>query len=184
MYTLIADVDSYAAFLPFCTASRVTRWTLPDRAGRRWPTRADLTVGWGPVTESYTSRLYCVPGRIVEAVSGDADTAIPEETLREHGLGPRGAHAGDAGRERAAVGVFDSLMTRWALQPVVVPTGAGARGPGLVGGDGKGVTEVTLSIRFRFSNPAYGLAVGRIADDLVETMAEAFEKRAREIYGR
>ncbi|KAK1770669.1 dehydrase and lipid transport-domain-containing protein [Phialemonium atrogriseum] len=179
VYALIADVDSYATFLPFCTSSRVTRLSPPDpSSGRRWPTQADLTVGWGPVSESYTSRLYCVPGEVVEAVSGAADTTIPEATLRRHGLGPWGAHAAAVGaaggRQQATAGVFDSLLTRWAVHPVA------ARGGG-VGRAGE-ATEVTLSIRYRFANPAYGLAVGRVADDMVGMMIEAFEKRAKQMY--
>jgi coenzyme Q-binding protein COQ10 len=142
------------------------------------PTQADLTVGWGPVSESYTSRLYCVPDEVVEAVSGRADTTIPEATLRKYGLGPQGAHAyvgGDGKGGDSAVGVFDSLVTRWALHPVAAP--------GSELGSIDSATKVTLSIRFRFTNPAYGLAVGQAADNMVNVMIEAFENRARKIYG-
>lgn len=171
VFALIADVDSYASFLPFCASSRVTRWTSPSGPGPRLPSRADLTVGWGPVTESYTSRLYCVPDEIVEAVSGRAETTIPEETLRKFGLDLNGAHADDVRSAGSVGGVFDSLVTRWALHPVTV---AGANDSS---------TKVTLSIRFRFANPAYSLAVGRAGDNMVDVMIEAFERRARQLYG-
>lgn len=100
LYDLIADVDSYVEFVPYCSHSRVTAWTDPDPlTGRRWPTRADLRVGWGGFEEIFTSRLRCVPDRVVEAVSG-----------------------GEGGKDASAV--FKSLVTLWSLRPMqggVVP---------------------------------------------------------------
>lgn len=100
LYELIADVDSYSEFVPFCPVSRVTRWSAPDPAGRRWPTLADLHVGWGGFNESFTSRLRCEPGVFVEAVSGEA-------------LGPG---------EPAASPVFKSIITSWSLRPLKDPS--------------------------------------------------------------
>lgn len=96
LYDLIADVDAYATFLPYCQASRVTRWTEPDSSGRRWPVAADLSIGWGGFQETFSSRLRCVPGSVVEAVSG-----------------------GDAATEGA---VFRSLLTRWTVSAAVEST--------------------------------------------------------------
>ncbi|PNY27633.1 Coenzyme Q-binding protein coq10, mitochondrial [Tolypocladium capitatum] len=98
LYELIADVDSYHRFVPYCSLSRVTHWAPPDPRGRRWPARADLHVGWGGFTEAFSSRLRCVPGVSVEAVSGDPAAA-------------------DADAD-AASAVFKSLVTRWSLEPV------------------------------------------------------------------
>ncbi|POR33337.1 Coenzyme Q-binding protein coq10, mitochondrial [Tolypocladium paradoxum] len=95
LYELIADVDSYHRFVPYCSLSRVTHWAPPDPRGRRWPARADLHVGWGGFSEAFSSRLRCVPGVSVEAVSGDPTAAGAE----------------------AASAVFRSLVTRWSLEP-------------------------------------------------------------------
>lgn len=95
LFDLIADVDSYHRFVPYCSRSCVTQWSAPDAAGRRWPLVADLHVGWGGFDEAFTSRLRCVPGVSVEAVSGDP------------------ADAADA-----ASTVFKSLVTRWSVRPV------------------------------------------------------------------
>lgn len=94
LYELVADVDSYAQFVPYCARSRVTSWSPPDSDGRRWPAVADLHVGWGGLNEEFTSRLRCVPGVSVEAVSGDP--------------------AGTGGQDASAV--FKSLVTRWSLR--------------------------------------------------------------------
>lgn len=93
LYTIIADVDSYSTFVPYCSHSRVTHWSHPDSQGSRWPARADLHVGWGGFEEKFTSKLTCLPGQAVEAISGGGD-------------------------EGDASAVFKSLVTRWSLKPI------------------------------------------------------------------
>lgn len=93
LYELIADVDSYHQFVPYCSRSEVTQWSAADDQGRKWPTQADLHVGWGGFNEAFTSRLRCVPGVSVEAVSGDP-----------------------SGKGEDASAVFKSLVTRWSLR--------------------------------------------------------------------
>ncbi|KAK0758702.1 hypothetical protein N5P37_009101 [Trichoderma harzianum] len=97
LYELIADVDSYSAFVPYCSHSQVTKWSSPDDSGRRWPALADLHVGWGGFDEVFTSRLLCVPGVSVEARSG-------------------GSAGG--GLAQDASSVFKTLETLWYLTPV------------------------------------------------------------------
>ncbi|KAF4455237.1 Coenzyme Q-binding protein coq10, mitochondrial [Fusarium austroafricanum] len=101
LYDLIADVDSYSSFVPYCSRSRVTLWSDPDPAtGRRYPTLADLHVGWGGFDEVFTSRLRCVPGQSVEAISGETAPG---------GTGPD------------ASAVFRSLVTRWSVRSTAGP---------------------------------------------------------------
>jgi coenzyme Q-binding protein COQ10 len=113
--------------------------------------------------------VYCVPGEVVEAVSGRAETSISPEVLRRVGY-----ETLQDGREKLEGGIFESLITRWAVRP--------ATGPG--GKEGGEWTEVMLSVTFQFANPALGFAVGQLADDKVDEMVEAFEGRARKLYGR
>ncbi|KAK0635325.1 dehydrase and lipid transport-domain-containing protein, partial [Bombardia bombarda] len=197
VYNLIANIDSYSAFLPHCTLSRVTAWTNPSpssspREGNdgastttRWPARADLTVGWGPFTESYTSRVYCVPGELVEAVSGAAQTTIPASTLARFGydvstLSPSSLLPSQkSGEAAAAPGIFESLVTRWTVRPVAATSSSGTAAD--VAG---GWAEVTLSVRFQFVNAMLGHAVGQIASDKADEMVQAFEDRARALHGK
>jgi coenzyme Q-binding protein COQ10 len=74
-------------------------------------------------------------------------------------------------------GIFESLDTRWTVRPVKAAASSAA-----AGGGGEW-TEVTLSVTFQFANPALGFAVGQLADDKVTEMVEAFEGRARALYG-
>ncbi|WYZ38937.1 hypothetical protein EsH8_III_000851 [Colletotrichum jinshuiense] len=105
LYDVVSDVDSYSSFVPYCAQSRVTQWTAPDDNGRKWPTQADLRVGWGGFEETFTSRLRCVPGESVEAISGaDVEGASP-------------GYGGEGGA------VFKSLVTQWQLRPLTSGTG-------------------------------------------------------------
>ncbi|KAL7797447.1 dehydrase and lipid transport domain-containing protein [Trichoderma ceciliae] len=97
LYELIADVDSYSAFVPYCSHSRVTKWSAPDDSGRRWPALANLHVGWGGFDEVFTSRLLCIPGTSVEALSGGSAQGGPVQD---------------------ASSVFKTLETLWYLTPL------------------------------------------------------------------
>jgi coenzyme Q-binding protein COQ10 len=151
LFRLIADIDSYASYLPFCLASRVTAWTTASAPeSQRWPTRGDLTVGWGPLTLSYTSRVYCQPYRVIEAISGTA-------TLEELNL--QGEHVSEA----KADDLFKSLATRWEFVP-----------------DERG-TLVMLSIKYEFTSLEHQLIAGASGGEAASSMVAAFEKRARSV---
>ncbi len=50
LFDLVADVGRYPEFLPWCTAARVRTRTETELV-------ADLTIGFGPFCESFTSRV-------------------------------------------------------------------------------------------------------------------------------
>jgi coenzyme Q-binding protein COQ10 len=50
LFDLVADVDQYPLFLPWCVAARV-------RSRSECKLVADLTIGFGPFRESFTSRV-------------------------------------------------------------------------------------------------------------------------------
>ena len=50
MFDLVADVGRYPEFLPWCSAARV-------RTRSETEVVADLTIGFGPFRESFTSRV-------------------------------------------------------------------------------------------------------------------------------
>ena len=175
IYTLIADVGAYRAFLPHCSSSLVRAWATPtgQEGTPRSPALADLTVGWGPFTETYTSRVYCVPpGKgedgagigIVEAVSGKAHTTISPETLQTLGYNA----TGKSSLPSVESGIFESLVMRWTVRPVIES------------GKSETSSEVTLTVKFQFANAMLGHAVGQIAKEKVDEMVQAFENRAAE----
>ena len=59
LFELVADVGSYPRFLPWCVASRVRSRTETQLI-------SDLTIGFGPFRESFTSRVTLDrPNRVV-----------------------------------------------------------------------------------------------------------------------
>jgi coenzyme Q-binding protein COQ10 len=125
--------------------------------------------------------VYCVPGSVVEAVSGAASTSIPAEALRAAGY----EHHDDQnkGGNEKMEGIFESLVTRWTVRPVKAASSSSSSSSAAAVDGGGEWTEVTLSVTFQFANPALGFAVGQLADDKVTEMVEAFEGRARALYG-
>lgn len=184
LYAIISDIPRYASFLPFCTSSVVHAWTATTPP---LPSLATLTVGWGPfAAESYTSRVYCVPGSTVEAVSGRgaAGPSTAWDVLRRYGYDAKEAGGGPSrkttverrgGREEGPDGeLFERLVTKWTVRPVE----AGAAG------NGDARTDVDLRIDYLMANPIHQVAVGGMADQVAEKMIRAFEARAEELYTR
>lgn len=164
LFKVIASVESYSQFLPFLTESTVT--TRDPETG--YPTQAYLTVGYGPLSETFTSRVDCDPANwVVEARSG-----------AKYGNGkPDGSGAASSGLSGffpgATEGVFEYLSTRWELVPV--------SGVDAVGGP---QTKVHLEVRFEFRNQLHATVMGTVEGQMASVMIEAFEKRIRESHTR
>ncbi|CAK7244950.1 MAG: Coenzyme Q-binding protein coq10, mitochondrial [Sporothrix thermara] len=189
LFRIIADVDAYAQFLPHCASSRVTHWREPPpttaNAGGGgpattksscWPARADLTVGWGPLSQTYSSRVYCVPGHgVVEAVSGRG--GAPTLTAAERAEIGLDAGEDDAGRRLGVQtatddDTFESLVTRWTVVPLSASQTASTGPPS------PPRTKVELQIQYQFRNPLYQIATAQISKEMATKMVDAFQARA------
>ena len=62
MYSLVADVDSYADFLPWCGASRIYQRT-PTPDGKGEVVLARLLISFRVFRETFTSRVTLCPER-------------------------------------------------------------------------------------------------------------------------
>ncbi|KAL4657787.1 hypothetical protein GN956_G2736 [Arapaima gigas] len=74
VYDMVASVDQYEQFVPWCTKSRV----VSERDGE---IRAQLEIGFPPVVERYTSLVTVVPNHQVRAVCTDASLFKHLETV-------------------------------------------------------------------------------------------------------
>jgi coenzyme Q-binding protein COQ10 len=173
LYTLIADVDSYSTFVPYCLESKVTKWSAPDKDGKRWPSEADLKVGWGGYEESFTSRLFCVPGSIVEALGGEAKTTLAKEDIKHH--------EDSFNAEAHSNSIFQSLNTRWSIKPFHYKPPSGRPQTDNAVYPAREQTEVHLTLDFQFSNPIYAALSKAVAPKVAGVMIEAFEVRARKL---
>lgn len=135
----------------------MTRWSNPDaQQHRQWPEEAVLEIGWGSVRERFTSRIYCVPGKYVEAVGGNSKTRLDRGDIAHHNIPDTRAAAQD--------GIMTHLLTRWSVQEV-----------------DKGSTRVGLDIEFQFANPMYAAMSSAVAGRVADVMIEAFEGRVRTV---
>lgn len=156
IYSIIADVPSYSSFLPYLERSDITDWSAPDKTyNRRWPSEGKLTSGFGGITETFRSKVYCVPGRIVESVGGDTVTKLPEEQIQHH--------LQDGGNKYQSTGdngLLKHLRSTWTIEDL-----------------GRDKTGVSLEIEFAFANPFYAALSGGAAPKVAEAMIRAFEQR-------
>ncbi|KIY73761.1 hypothetical protein CYLTODRAFT_434109 [Cylindrobasidium torrendii FP15055 ss-10] len=67
LYAVVSDIAAYPRFIPYCTSSRILAQT--QRADGAVLMDAELTVGFMAFTESYVSKVTCVPHKSVEAVA-------------------------------------------------------------------------------------------------------------------
>lgn len=166
VYSIIADVPSYHSFLPYCQRSDITKWSAPDATyNRRWPSEGILTSGFGAITESFASRVYCVPGRYVESVGGAAETSLNRADIAHH-LSDGTARTGTAD-EGGSAGLLTHLRSTWTVDAL-----------------GAEQTRVSLVVEFAFANPVYAALSGGVAPKVAEFMVKAFEQRVEEVLRR
>jgi coenzyme Q-binding protein COQ10 len=92
LYALVADIDSYSRYLPYCLDSTVVARCPRTNA----PTEADLRVGWGQFDETFRSKVTCVPEDL--AVQADASqNPLFEKLLARWEIRPSAAGTKDCG---------------------------------------------------------------------------------------
>lgn len=189
IYDVIADVDAYASFLPYCQASTVTKRSAPTATdGKTYPEEAYLSIGFNDsVAERFWSRIYCVPGRVVEAVAGSTETTLTPDEIRHHNPRPQREEDGDQTRNPQ---ILSHLLTRWTLRPYCYkPPSASAMSSMSAYKNheetsellGQEMTEVNLAIEFQFANPMYAALSSAAAPMVAEKMIGAFERRVKSI---
>ncbi|XP_072298244.1 coenzyme Q-binding protein COQ10 homolog, mitochondrial [Eucyclogobius newberryi] len=87
IYAVVANVDQYSQFVPWCQKSR----TATTANGR---VLAELVIGFPPVSERYVSELACVPNCHVRAVCRDGSLFRHLETVWSFspGAAPNSCH--------------------------------------------------------------------------------------------
>lgn len=135
IFDLVADVQRYPEFLPWCRAARILRRESENVF------YAELVIAYKSFSERYTSRVELVPG-----VADDAEHAI---------------------HVKMTEGPFHHLTNEWRLVP-----------------DGKGGTRIEFTLDFAFRSLILDKLIGAFFGVAAGRMAEAFTKRADDLYSR
>ncbi|KAL1303801.1 hypothetical protein AAFC00_000264 [Neodothiora populina] len=180
LYEIISDVESYNTFLPFCQESTITKFSQPDTDGRKWPEEGKLVIGFNnDISEAFYSRIHCVPGTVVEALSGATETSLAADQIAHHN--PRPRHGDDPSRNAS---VLTHLLTKWTLLPFPYKPGPES------GADprhetskqpAREQTQVSLNIEYAFANPIYAALSAAAAPKVADKMIAAFEERVRKV---
>jgi coenzyme Q-binding protein COQ10 len=148
----VADVDSYAAFVPFCAGARRTpreRWGRERERealarGEEY-FEADLEIGFKLFNEKYTSAVTCARPERVTATS-------------------------------VSSGLFRSMTTTWKFSPLDDDEDEDP----VTGLPAEGVI-VDFEIDFEVKDPMHAAAVSVVFDDVARSQIQAFEKRCRQL---
>lgn len=128
MFDLVADVEKYPQFLPWCIACRIRTRPAPNMF------LADMMIGFKMFREKFTS----------------------EVTLRE-------PHRIDVVYHE---GPFRYLTNHWNFEE-----------------DARGCCIIDFYIDFEFHSRTLQALIGRLFNEAVQRMVNAFERRAAQLYG-
>jgi coenzyme Q-binding protein COQ10 len=134
MFDLVADVDKYPQFVPFCRSMKVKK-RGEDARGR--PTIVcEMTVAYKLIHETFTT-----------LVTLDRDE---QQIIVDYLRGP-----------------FRRLENRWRFRAVA-----------------EDASEVEFYLLYEFQSRTLGMLMGAMFEAVFRRFADAFERRADQIYGR
>jgi coenzyme Q-binding protein COQ10 len=134
MFDLVADVDKYPQFVPFCRSMRV-RKRGEDARGR--PTIVcEMTIAYKMIHETFTTLVTL--------------DRTEREIIVDYLRGP-----------------FRKLENRWRFRPLA-----------------ERMCEVEFYLLYEFQSRTLGMLMGAMFEAVFRRFADAFERRADEIYRR
>ncbi|CBQ70175.1 conserved hypothetical protein [Sporisorium reilianum SRZ2] len=94
LFDVVADVDAYKQFVPYCQHSRVLGPAPASQPDAPPAVLADLTVGFGRFSETYTSKVF-----LLSPSTASGSSSVVAEAVQPNP-------------------VFSSLETKWTFHPV------------------------------------------------------------------
>ncbi len=134
MFDLVADVEKYPQFVPFCRSMRM-RKSGEDARGRPILI-CEMTIAYKVIHETFTTKVTL----------DRPELQIIVDYLR---------------------GPFRRLENRWRFRPV-----------------SEQACEVEFYLQYEFQSRTLGMIMGAMFEAVFRRFADAFERRADQIYGR
>ncbi|KAJ1557007.1 hypothetical protein HK405_001130, partial [Cladochytrium tenue] len=180
LFDLVADVDRYKEFVPWCVGSRVlTRRTVSPPPSPPPPTSTTTTNLSSAATGGHQAAAAAAANSGTPTVPAGTRTLMTAELA----VGFQGAseryvstvtctHPDSVQAVASNSAVFKTLTTTWHLAPR--PSGGG--------GAGAASCLVTFDIAFEFRSPLYAGLARVFFSEVCERTVQAFEDRAWAVY--
>jgi coenzyme Q-binding protein COQ10 len=140
LFELVAAIDRYPEFLPWCLAARIRPAGSLPGTPRKALLVADLVIGFHMIRARYTSHVTLQAPQRIDVIGVE--------------------------------GPFRYLNDNWIFEPVA-PSAAHPSGG----------TMVAFRIEFAFRSSLLQSLMGALFDEAVSRMVDAFEGRAKQLYG-
>jgi coenzyme Q-binding protein COQ10 len=134
MFALVADVERYPEFVPFCRSLRVRKRGQDDQG--RDTIVCEMTVAYKLIRETFTTRVTLDRAQL--------------QILVDYLQGP-----------------FSRLDNRWRFRDTE-----------------ESACDVEFSLHYEFNSRALALVMGAMFEAVFRRFADAFERRADQIYAR
>jgi coenzyme Q-binding protein COQ10 len=134
MFALVADVERYPEFVPFCRSLKVKKRGQDERG--RDTIVCEMAVAYKLIHETFTTRVTLDKGEL--------------QIIVDYLSGP-----------------FSRLDNRWRFRDA-----------------DEGTCDVEFYLHYEFRSRAFGLLMGAMFEVVFRRFADAFERRADQVYGR
>jgi coenzyme Q-binding protein COQ10 len=134
MFALVADVERYPEFVPFCRSLKVKKRGQDERG--RDTIVCEMTVAYKLIHETFTTRVTLDKPEL--------------QIIVDYLSGP-----------------FSRLDNRWRFRDAA-----------------EGICDVEFYLHYEFRSLALGLLMGAMFEAVFRRFADAFERRADQVYGR
>ncbi|VAH80575.1 unnamed protein product [Triticum turgidum subsp. durum] len=153
MYAVVAAVDLYEDFVPWCQRSRVIR--RYDNGSFD----AELEIGFKFFVESYVSHVEMEKPKYIKIVLVDSSNTV--SPTRQNCRIPSNTTTASQS------GLFDHLINVWEFEPGPVP----------------GTCDLYFLVDFKFQSPLYRQVASMFFKEVVSKLVGSFSDRCFRIYG-
>ncbi|KAJ3347983.1 hypothetical protein HDU83_001638 [Entophlyctis luteolus] len=195
LFSVISDVKLYPRFVPWCVDAKVIESrTFTDTDARRTQVtrmKANLTVGFNSLNETYTSDVTCKHLSSVEAIASQSSvfktlttkwTLTPATTIR-----PPGKMKSQNNPSNRPVRYKSADILKASAITILENARSSTEDTSLkkeIDASNHPFCEVDFDIAFEFNSVLYARVTDMFFDQVCLTMVESFVTRMESVYGK